>query len=171
MDASENDEIYGVIASIVTTTTNVKAAKDDDDEEGRMVGILHFWVCAMGHMEAVATLITERDIDCLEHLTHVTCRDFEYGTGFKLRFNFDIKTNKYFTDELLINRYEVRNLLLGDEPILKNITGCDIHWKEGKSLMYMDVKKKQRSKSGGREGQIRTDNKRERTDSFFHFFM
>ena len=33
-------------------------AKDDDDEEGRMVGILQFWVCAMGHMEAVDELIT-----------------------------------------------------------------------------------------------------------------
>ena len=49
--------------------------------------------------------------------------------------------------------------------------GCDIHWKEGKSLMYRDVKKKKISKSSGRVGQIRTVNKRERKDSFFHFFM
>ena len=94
-----------------------------------MVGILQFWVCAMGHMEDVAEIITERDIDCLERLNDVTCRYFGDGTGFKLRFNFDIKTNKYFTDELLIKRYEVRNLLLDDEPILKNVTGCNIHWK------------------------------------------
>ena len=32
-------------------------------------------------------------------------------------------------------------------------------------------KKKHISKSGRREGQIRTVNKRERTDSFFHFFI
>ena len=103
-------------------------------------------------MEAVAELITERDIDCLEHLTNVTCPDFEDGTGFKLRFTFDIKTNEYFTDELLIKRYDVRNLLLDDEPILKNVTGCNIYWKEGRSLTYRDVMKKHRFKSSGRVG-------------------
>ena len=59
-----------------------------------MVGIPQFWVYAMGHMEAVAELIRERDMDCLKHLTGVTCRDFEYGNGFELRFTFDIKTNE-----------------------------------------------------------------------------
>ena len=72
-DASDDDNIYGNIASRGTTTTNTKDAKDDNDKEGSMVRILQFWVCAMGHMEAVAKLITERDIDCLEHLTDVTC--------------------------------------------------------------------------------------------------
>ena len=50
----------------------------------------------------------------------------------------------------MIKRYEVRNLLLDDEPILKNVTWCNIHWKEVRSLTYRDIKKKQRSKSGGR---------------------
>ena len=36
-----------------------------------MVGILQLWVYAMGHMEAVAELITERYIDCLEQLTEL----------------------------------------------------------------------------------------------------
>ena len=45
----------------------------------------------MGHMEAISKLTTERDIDCLENLTDVTCRDFEDGTGFELRFTFNIK--------------------------------------------------------------------------------
>ena len=71
----------------------------------------------------------------------------------------------------MIKRYEVPNLLLDDEPILKNVTGCDIHRKEGRSLTYRDVTDKHRSKSGRREGHIRTVEKRERTDSFFHFFM
>ena len=48
----------------------------------------------MGHMEAVAELITEKDIDCVEHLADVTCGDFENGTGFELRFTIGIKTNK-----------------------------------------------------------------------------
>ena len=38
-----------------------------------MVGIYQFWVYAMGHIEAVADLITERYIYCLEHLTDITC--------------------------------------------------------------------------------------------------
>ena len=71
----------------------------------------------------------------------------------------------------MIKRYEVPNLLLDDGPILKNITGCDIHWKERRSLTYREVKKNQTSKSGRRAGNIRTFNKRERTDSFFHLFM
>ena len=81
--ASDNDDIYGAIASgQVTTTNNTKSAKENDDEEGRMVGIPQFWVCTMGHMEAVAKLITERYIYCLKRLTEVTCRDFEGCIGF-----------------------------------------------------------------------------------------
>ena len=42
-DASNNDNIYGIIAYVQgNTNTNAKAAKDDDDEEERMVGILQF---------------------------------------------------------------------------------------------------------------------------------
>ena len=72
-DASNNNKIYIHIDSRGTTIANAKAAKDDNDEEGRMVRILQFWVCVMVHMEAVAKLITERDIDCLKHLNGVTC--------------------------------------------------------------------------------------------------
>ena len=71
----------------------------------------------------------------------------------------------------MIKRYEVPNLLLDDEPILKNVTRCDIYWKEGRSLTYRDVKKKKRSKSGRRAVQILTVNKRSRTESFFYFFI
>ena len=170
--SSDDDKIYCAIASGQgTTTTKAKDnAKDDDDVEGLMVGTPQFWVCAMGHMEAVAQLITERGIDCLEHLTNFTCRYFEDGKGLELRFNFDINNNKYYTDELLIKRYEVPNILLDDEPILKNVTGCNIHWKEGSSLTYRDVNKKQKSKIGRRAIQIRKVNNMERTNSFFHFF-
>ena len=73
----------------------------------------------MGHMEAIAELITESYIDCLENITDVTCRDFEDGTRFELRLNFDNETNEYFTDELLIKIYEVRNLLLVMNPSSK----------------------------------------------------
>ena len=134
-----------------------------------MVGINQFWVCTMGPMEAVDKLLTKRDIDCLNCLTNVTCRDFQYSLGFELRFNFDIKTNKCFMDELLIKRYAVSNILLDNKPILKNVTGCDIHWKQVRRLTYRNVKKKQRFNSSGRTVQIYTVKKRERTNSLSHF--
>ena len=71
----------------------------------------------------------------------------------------------------MIKRYEVRNLMLDNEAIFKNVTGCNINWKEGRSLTCGYIKKKQISKSGGRAGQRCTVNKRERTNSFSHFFM
>ena len=74
-------------------------------------------------------------------------------------------------DELLIKMYEVPNLMLDNEPILKNVTGCNIHWDEGRSLTYRYVKNNQISKICGRAGQIITVNKRDRTDSFSHLFM
>ena len=64
----------------------------------------------------------------------------------------------------MIKRYELPNLLLDDEPILKILTGCGTNWEEGRSLKYRGVKKKQTSKSGRRAGQIRTVNNMDRTD-------
>ena len=63
------------MASGQGNTTNAKDdAKDDNAKEGRMVGITQLWVCAMGNMEAVSELIMERDIDCVEHISDVTCQ-------------------------------------------------------------------------------------------------
>ena len=57
-DASGNNEIYGAITSVQGNTTNNAKdnAKENDDKEGHMVGIHQFWVCEMGHMEAVAEI-------------------------------------------------------------------------------------------------------------------
>ena len=71
----------------------------------------------------------------------------------------------------MIKRYEVPNLLLDDEPILKNATGYNIHWKEGIILTYRDVNKKKRYNSGRRVVQLHTFNNRDMTNSFFHLFM
>jgi len=131
-------------------------------------GIPQFWACAMGHVDVIAELVTESDVDCLEHLTDVTCTDFPDGMGFELNFHF--APNDFFTNSILSKRYEVPNLLTEDEPILKNITGTEIQWKTGQSLTYREVTKKQRKKGGKAAGQVRSITKRERTESFFHFF-
>uniref|UniRef100_A0A7S4W3L7 Nucleosome assembly protein n=1 Tax=Ditylum brightwellii TaxID=49249 RepID=A0A7S4W3L7_9STRA len=148
--------------------TDAEQEEEEEEDEDEVKGIPQFWVCAMGHMEAVAELITQSDVDCLEHLRNVTCDDDDDGCGFTISFHFG--PNPYFTNTVLTKKYQIPNLLLEDEPILKNVEGCTIDWKAGTSLTYREVTKKQRSKSGRKAGQIRTITKRERTDSFFHFF-
>mmetsp|Transcript_15263 Transcript_15263/g.23757 ORF Transcript_15263/g.23757 Transcript_15263/m.23757 type:complete len:365 (-) Transcript_15263:167-1261(-) len=147
-----------------------EAAEQEQPTSGSSTskGIPQFWVCAMGHMDLVAELITEKDVDCLVHLMDVKCIDNADGTGFALEFHFE--SNDYFHNKILTKQYEVPNLLLADEPILKSVVGCNIEWKKGKSLVQCEIKKKQRAKSGKNAGQVRTVVKKERTDSFFHFF-
>jgi len=107
-------------------------------------------------------------VDCLDHLTDVTCTDFPDGLGFELHFYFT--PNPFFSNTVLTKRYEVPNLLTEDEPILKNVTGTEINWKKNQSLTFREVTKKQRKKGGPNAGQVRTIKKKERTESFFHFF-
>ena len=108
-------------------------------------------------------------MDCLEHLTDITCTDFPDGLGFELNFHFS--PNDFFHNSVLTKRYEVPNLLTEDEPILKNVTGADIKWKRDRSLTFREVTKKQRKKGkGAGAGQVRSITKKERTESFFHFF-
>ena len=64
----------------------------------------------------------------------------------------------------MIKRYEEPNLPLDNEPTLKNITGCNINWDEGRSLPYRDINKNKISKSNRRAGKICTVNNRDRTD-------
>ena len=68
----------------------VEDVKEDDENEQQMPeqpganavkGIPQFWACALGHVDVIAELITEADIDCLDHLTDITCTNFEDGTG------------------------------------------------------------------------------------------
>ena len=104
----------------------------------------------------------------MEFLSDIKCNNFPDGSGFELAFHFS--ENPYFTNSILVKRYEVPNLLTEDEPILKNVTGTDINWKSGQSLTFKKVMKKQRKKGGRGAGQIRTISKNERQESFFHFF-
>lgn len=147
----------------------VEDVDEEEEDAAEVKGIPQFWACAMGHVDVIAELITEADVDCLDHLTDVTCHDFPDGLGFELHFHFS-PHNPFFTNSTLTKRYEVPNLLTEDEPILKNVTGSTINWKNGQSLTFREVTKKQRKKGGPNAGQIRTLKKRERTESFFHFF-
>ena len=140
----------------------------EDKEEKNLVGVPEFWTCAIANIDTVSELVTERDNECLLCLEDIVCEDFEDGKGFTLQFHFH--ENPFFTNKVLTKRYEIPNLLLDDEPVLKSVTGCEIDWKPKMCLTHKEVTKKQRNTSGKRAGQIRTVTKKERTDSFFHFF-
>jgi nucleosome assembly protein 1-like 1 len=130
-------------------------------------GIPQFWVVAISQMPVTAELVTEHDVDCLGNLEDIRCMDYENGEGFNLEFHF--APNEYFENTVLTKSYDVPNLLLADEPILKNVEGCDIQWKPGMCLTQKEVTKTQRGK-GKNAGQTRTVTKTERFESFFHFF-
>lgn len=168
---ARRDIINGVGSKCEATSNDkneeVKTPGDtENEEESEIVGIPEFWTVAMSNIETIEELITERDAECLKYLEDITCEDFSNGLGFTLKFHF--KTNPYFTNSVLTKTYEVPNLLLlDDEPILKNVTGCDIDWKNQEMcLTHKVICKKQRNK----KGMIRHVKKNERTESFFHFF-
>lgn len=159
--AATFNTLYGERAQIINGE-NEEAKKGDQAK-----GIPQFWVIAMGHMETIGSLLEPEDIECLEYLSDIACTDYLDGKGFTLKFSF--QPNPYFENTELIKEYEVLNLLLDDEPVLKNVKGCTIQWKPNKCLTYKTVTKKQKGK-GKKAGQVRTVSKKERQESFFHWF-
>jgi nucleosome assembly protein 1-like 1 len=170
--------LYAQRAAIVQgiTHTTTSSTEEEVDEppnvvapgEERVRGIPQFWLSAMMHEDTISEWILEDDVECLNHLVDVTCVYDDDGKGFELRFVFD--ENEFFTDTVLTKRYAVPNLWLSDEePLLKRVEGCEIHWKAGKCLTHKIIKKKQRGK-GKNAGQVRTVEKKEETESFFHWF-
>lgn len=155
--------LYDKRAEIVSG--NALGDSGDDAESER--GIPQFWVLTMAQMDVVGDVLTEKDIACLESLQNIQCIDNEEGDGFTLIFHF--VENDFFENSILTKKYQVPNLLLGSEPMLKGVEGCDIQWKEEQCLTFTKVTQKQRGK-GKNKGQIRNVVKKERQDSFFHFF-
>mmetsp|Transcript_7705 Transcript_7705/g.11781 ORF Transcript_7705/g.11781 Transcript_7705/m.11781 type:complete len:343 (+) Transcript_7705:84-1112(+) len=164
--------LYQQRAKIVAGEMDEEIAAESQVEEGDddpPKGIPQFWVCAIGHNETISDLLTEEDVDCLEYLSDIRCNEYSNGTGFVLEFHFRAD-NPYFSNSVLTKRYDVPNMLLADEPLLKNVEGCTIDWKsEEKCLTYRLVTKKQRGR-GKHAGQVRTIQRKEHKESFFHFF-
>eukprot|EP01012_Entosiphon_sulcatum_P006129 TRINITY_DN1285_c0_g1_i1.p1 TRINITY_DN1285_c0_g1~~TRINITY_DN1285_c0_g1_i1.p1 ORF type:complete len:371 (-),score=99.70 TRINITY_DN1285_c0_g1_i1:45-1157(-) len=127
-------------------------------------GIPEFWLHALKNNEYTGDMITDRDEECLKHLTSLDCTLFEDPTkGFTLSFHFS--ENDFFTNTVLTKVY---HLLDEDtEIVLDKAEGCEIEWKQGKNLTVVLKKKKQRHKGGKN---VRTVTKEEPCDSFFNFF-
>jgi len=139
----------------------------DDSQQPKEKGIPQFWACAINQMPVTEGIVSEKDFECLEYLEDIRCFNYENGEGFRLDFHF--ASNEYFENSILTKTYDVPNLLLGDEPILENVEGCVIKWKPTKSLTHIETTTKQRDK-GLNNGHVRMVTKKERCDSFFHFF-
>lgn len=165
------DVVMGALDEEIAANNNNDGDGNNNDDTV-VKGIPQFWACAMGHIDIIAELITEQDIDCLDHLIDITCTDFTNGSGFELHFHFNTETNPFFTNSVLTKRYEVPNLLTDDEPMLQSVTGTEIDWtSDERCLTHRIVTKKQRKKGGPNAGQVRTVSKKEKADSFFHFFI
>eukprot|EP00522_Entomoneis_paludosa_P003328 CAMPEP_0172471326 /NCGR_PEP_ID=MMETSP1065-20121228/67760_1 /TAXON_ID=265537 /ORGANISM="Amphiprora paludosa, Strain CCMP125" /LENGTH=361 /DNA_ID=CAMNT_0013229421 /DNA_START=963 /DNA_END=2048 /DNA_ORIENTATION=- len=144
-------------------------SRPDPDVDEVLKGIPHFWVTCISNHETAGEIVTEQDVDCLESLQDVICEDDPDGKGFTLSFVFG--PNDYFHDKVLTKRYEVPNLLLSDEPLIKSVEGSAIQWKDEEEhcLTHRQIQKKQRGK-GKKAGQVRTVTKTEKKESFFHWF-
>jgi nucleosome assembly protein 1-like 1 len=140
---------------------------EESDDKDEVRGIPQFWVLTLAQNEVLADILTEEDISCLESLQDIQCLDNQNGDGFTLTFHFS--ANDFFENSVLTKKYEVPNLFLSDEPMLKSVQGCEIQWKDGKCLTFSETTQKQRGK-GKNKGQMRNVVKKERKDSFFHFF-
>jgi nucleosome assembly protein 1-like 1 len=163
----KDDEIAIESQKNSVENSTVSPEEGSTEEPSTVKGIPQFWACTMARMEAIGEIISEDDVDCLEHLVDIKCIDRDDGKGFSLEFYFT--PNDYFTNNVLTKEYQVPNLLLSDEPVLKNVKGTKIDWKKDRCLTVRTVKKKQRGK-GKNAGQVRTVEKTEEKDSFFSWF-
>ena len=163
--ATKADNDIVVDTTAVTTTA---AAMGGNEEEERLKGIPQFWACTMTRIETIGELLMVDDLGCLDYLIDITCTTHDNGKGFTLTFYFS-PDNIYFTNPTLTKTYTVPNILISDEPIIKEVKGCTIFWKTGMSLTHKTVKKKQRGK-GKNAGQVRSVSKQEEKESFFHWF-
>lgn len=138
--------------------------KGETADEIAVIGVPEFWLEAMKNHPVVAENITEADCRALEHLQDIRVETLPELTGFKLVFEF--APNDCFSNSVLEKTYEIVNMMDGGQPMLENVTGTEIMWKDGKNLCFSEIQKKQRSKSG----KTKTVKKQQRVESFFHFF-
>ncbi len=137
--------------------------KDDDDDDA----MPEFWLRAFLNHESLESLITEDDYNLFMAIKDIRVECGDDMRSFKLIFI--MSENEYIENETLTKEYRGLDLL-GDESTLEEIIGCSIKWKEGKNLLFKEVKKKQRAKSGKKAGETRIVTRKQGVKSFFHYF-
>jgi len=138
-------------------------------------GIPHFWLGAMGNMEILQRMITDRDEKLLQHLIDIKSKTMESpSNGFILEFHFS--ENEFMTDAVLSKSY----FLEDDEGdiIFNKAEGSTINWKPQQNLTVQRVTKNagggKRGRGGrGKRGRGAPQQKivvEEPCESFFNFF-
>jgi nucleosome assembly protein 1-like 1 len=183
--AAKYSPINGARAGIIDGSTAVEgeeaatADAQDDEEDGDVAGesnpsqkgVPGFWLSAFSNCPSLEDHITERDREALSYLQDVTCADREGSTGFTITLTFDA-ANPFFANAALTKTYVIPNMGEGDEPMLEDLQGTEIEWRDAAhNLCEVEKKKKQKSKAKkGKPAQTRVVTVTEKTDSFFQFF-
>jgi len=157
--------------------------KEETAEEKNLKGIPEFWLQVLKHQDDFAEMISEADEGVLKHLIEVKYTNLPNEAtptpSFVLEFHFS--PNEYFDEQILKKTYVFSEDDPVSGPMLEEIKGMDITWKEGKNVSVKMVTKKQqvggnkRGKRGGKggrgsQGQVKTVTVEEPVPSFFHFF-
>ena len=140
--------------------TGNAALKSDDDDESEAkteppavdtkvpddaTGIPEFWLTAMKNHVSLAELITDRDENCLKHLTDIRMQYLD-RPGFRLIFVFE--ENEFFTNKDIKKTYFYQeDTGYGGDFIYDHAEGNKILWKPDKDLTVRVESKKQRNKS------------------------
>jgi len=149
-------------------------AEEGKKEEENVKGVPEFWLLALTHHEEFGAMITEKDEECLKHLTDVRIVDVKDSAhSFCIEFHF--ADNEFFEDKVLKKTYLLNEAADG-EVMYDHVDATEIKWKAGKNLTMRKVTKTQKKKGkgrggrGGKGGAAQTVTVEEPTESFFHFF-
>lgn len=162
-DEDEEDEEDASAAGEKQSLADVTAPADGEK------GIPEFWLTALKNHVALSELITERDEEALRSLIDVRMSYLPGSqAGFKLEFEFDSKSNAFFTNQILTKTYYYQDEVgFSGDLVYDHAEGDKIDWKEDKDLTHKIETKKQRNKN---TNQTRTVKRSVPVESFFNFF-
>ena len=116
-----------------------------EETKGKAVeGIPHFWLRAMNNFAFIRDFIFPKDVPILKHLRDIVVTI----DGTKLILEFHFGPNEYFNNKVLTKEY---NVAFGPDPsdpwaptTFHPISrkGCEIGWKDGKSVIKNNKKSK-----------------------------
>ncbi|RNF25373.1 nucleosome assembly protein-like protein [Trypanosoma conorhini] len=131
-------------------------------------GIPDFWLTAMCNMEALESMITERDRHALSFLQDITTEYIEGDPQKGFRLNFHFAPNEYFSNTVLSKTYRMTFDEDSGEVEVDSMKATPVAWTSpGKNLTVILKKKKQRHKTSK---SIRVVTREEKCPSFFTFF-
>lgn len=133
-------------------------------------GIPQFWLTALQSHVGIAELISDRDVEILQHLSDISVEYLDDKPGFKLIFKFTSETEEFFknADQVLVKTYYYQDeaSYQGDQ-LYDHAEGTTIDWVEGKDTTVIVEHKKQKNRKTNQSRIVTTTKPAE---SFFSFF-